>query len=49
MLLQSLKALRLTLAVMLSLYIAMRLGMHSPDWAVTSALIVSLGTIGQIR
>ncbi len=49
MLLQSLKALRLTLAVMLSLYIAMRLGMHSPDWAVTSALIVSLGTIGQVR
>ncbi|WP_370547277.1 FUSC family protein [Edwardsiella tarda] len=49
MLLQSLKALRLTLAVMLSLYLAMRLGMNSPDWAVTSALIVSLGTIGQIR
>lgn len=37
------------LAIGLSLYIAMRLGMDSPNWAVTSALIVSVGTIGEIQ
>ena len=49
MLLQILKATRLTIAILLSFYIAIRLGMHSPGWAITSVLVVSLGTIGEIQ
>lgn len=49
MLTQTLKAIRLTLAIIISLYIAMRFSMKTPDWAVTSALIVSNGTIGEIQ
>ncbi|MCG3864791.1 MULTISPECIES: FUSC family protein [unclassified Photobacterium] len=47
--LQIFKALRLTLAILVSLYIAMLLGFKEAGWAITSVLIVSLGLIGEIR
>lgn len=47
--LQIFKALRLTVAIMLSLYLAMLYGFKEAGWAVTSVLIVSLGLIGEIR
>lgn len=47
--LQILKALRFTIAVLLSLYLAMLFGFKESGWAVTSVLIVSLGLIGEIR
>ena len=49
MLTQILKATRLIVAIVIALYIAMRLGLESPDWAVTSVLVISIGTIGEIQ
>lgn len=49
MLIQFLKSTRLIIAIIIALYIAMYLGLESPEWAVTSVLIISMGTIGEIQ
>ncbi|MGL4600507.1 MAG: FUSC family protein [Plesiomonas sp.] len=43
------RSLRLTLALILSLFLAMGLGMHNPLWAPTSVLMVEAGTVGEAR
>lgn len=43
------RSMRLTIAIILSLFIAMALGMHNPLWAPTSALMVEAGTVGEAQ
>ncbi|MFL1800657.1 FUSC family protein [Plesiomonas shigelloides] len=43
------RSLRLTVAIILSLFLAMGLGMHNPLWAPTSVLMVEAGTVGEAQ
>ncbi|WP_370548550.1 FUSC family protein [Edwardsiella tarda] len=49
MFIRILKSFRLCIALEASLAIAMRLGFHSPAWAATSVLVVSVGTLGEMQ